>query len=216
MSVERDYASAEYWEARYEKDRGLFDWYFDWNELFEKHLSEVGIQPPVLVVGCGNSDLSMRLEKMGVSPVISTDISKVCCRNMVEQHGGCYLPMDVCNLQFRDDSFPCVIDKGTMDALLCGRHYEVQVTKMMQEIGRVLAVHGIFVEITFGKNGERMGVFDCPELLPWTLESTIHVESQGETVYICIFRKFQECVIQDVEKCIYLYGEDEESEEESD
>ena len=130
--------------------------------------------------------------------------------------GGCYLPMDVCNLQFRDDSFPCVIDKGTMDALLCGRHYEVQVTKMIEEIGRVLAVHGIFIEITFGKNVERMGVFDCPELLPWTLESTIHVDSQGETVYICIFRKFQECVIQDVEKCFYLYGEDEESEEESD
>ena len=61
-----------------------------------------------------------------------------------------------------------------------------------------------------------MCVFDCPELLPWALESPIHVESQRETVDICIFRQFQECVVQDVEKCIDLYGEDEESEKESD
>ena len=210
MAVGRDYASAEYWEERYQKDKGLFDWYFDYNEVLERHLMSLGIEPPVLVVGCGNSNLSMQLEQKGIYPIVSTDISKTCCRNMSKQYGGCYLPMDVCSLNFRENSFPCVIDKGTLDALLCGKNYEVAVTKMMREIGRVLAVNGIFIEITFGANGERIGVFDCPEILPWTLEATIHIEAECETVYMCIFRKFQEHFVTKVERQLYLYGEDED------
>ncbi|OHS95800.1 Protein kinase domain containing protein [Tritrichomonas foetus] len=214
--LSRNYGSSEYWEARYQRDNSLFDWYFDYNEFFEKNIETLDIKPPVLVVGCGNSDLSMNLEKSGVYPVISTDISPTCCRKMADRTGGCYLPMDVCKLQFRDNSFPCVIDKGTLDAILCQSHYEISVTKMICEIARVLAPNGVFIEVTFGKTAEKLNILDSPDLLPWSLETIHKVENESGIANIFVFRKFLEVHgINPKNRLFYLYN-DESSEEESD
>ena len=206
--VEKDYGSEEYWEKRYQKANDLFDWYFDWNSFVRRNL-DLDIKAPVLVIGCGNSEWSHDMEKSGIEPVVSMDISRTCCRKMAERFGGCYVPMDVCNMTFRDGVFPCVIDKGTLDALVCRKGYEVCVTKMMHEIARVLAVNGIFIEVTFGPTGDRMGVYDCPDILPWTLEQTVYVEAKCGTVHVVIFRKFEEYVSHGPIKPIFLYGEDE-------
>ena len=191
-NINVDYGSSAYWEKRYERDHGLFDWYFDWEEFFCENIHKLDISSPVLVVGCGNSELSNKLEGNGISPVISTDISKTCCFNMSSLTGGCYLPMDVCQLQFRDNIFPCVIDKGTLDAILCQKHYEVSVTKMMLEISRVLSPNGIFIEITFGKTPEKINILDSPDLLSWSLEDVHEVKCNAGVAQVFVFRKFKE------------------------
>lgn len=210
--LSRDYGSAFYWESRYQKDNGLFDWYFDWDEFFGKNIKTLEISAPVLVVGCGNSDLSANLEKSNIFPVVSTDISKTCCQKMKARTGGCYLPMDVCDMQFRDNIFQCVIDKGTLDALLCQSHYEISVTKMICEIARVLAPNGIFIEVTFGKTAEKLSVLDSPDLLPWSLENVYKVENDTGIANIFVFRKFKEVVnMSPNNKLFYLYGDEPES-----
>jgi hypothetical protein len=83
-----DYANPEYWETRYRKDRGTFDWYLEWDAFFEDHLASLGAAAPVLVVGCGNSSLSMRIESSGMSPVISIDISRTWYRTMAQKTAG--------------------------------------------------------------------------------------------------------------------------------
>ena len=207
-TLSRNYGSADYWESRYVKDNSIFDWYFDWDEFFGKNLDKFDIQPPVLVVGCGNSDLSLKLEQSNIKPVVSTDISRTCCKKMVDKTGGCYLPMDVCNMYFRDNIFPCVIDKGTLDAILCQSHYEISMTKMITEISRVLAPNGIFIEVTFGKTAEKLSILDSPDLLPWSLETTYTYENDAGIANIFVFRKFQGIYQVDLKKqLLYLDGD---------
>ncbi|KAH0785345.1 methyltransferase-like protein 13 [Histomonas meleagridis] len=193
----RDYSSAEYWESRYKEESGTFDWYFGWNDVFQKNLFSLNIKGPILVVGCGNSLISYNLEKFGIYPVISTDISHTCVQKMQKEFNGCYLPMDVCDLQFKDNLFPCVIDKGTLDAILCTHDFELPMSKMMLEISRVLAPNGVFIEITFGKTAEKLNILDSPDLLNWTLEKKIDIVSGKGTANMFVFRKFKEVVIVD-------------------
>lgn len=44
--------------------------------------------------------------------------------------------MNVCSLDFPDAAFDVVIDKGTMDSVLCGEGSTANVAKMCQEVSR--------------------------------------------------------------------------------
>ncbi len=63
--------------------------------------------------------------------------------------------MDVRELKFPTGSFDFVIDKSTIDALLCGDSAFINVAKMMNEIQRVLKVGGIYMAITYGQPENR-------------------------------------------------------------
>lgn len=41
--------------------------------------------------------------------------------------------MDALNLQFEDDSFDLIIDKSTIDAILCGNHSFSRTARMLKE-----------------------------------------------------------------------------------
>ena len=210
-ATERSYGMAEYWDSRYKREETKeFDWYFDWEEYFEENIGKLGICSPVLVVGCGNSVMSKKMEECGIAPIVSMDISRVVCHTMAERTGGCYVPMDVCAMQFRDESFDCVIDKGTLDAVLCGQGYAENVTKMMKEIARVLTVGGTFLEITFGDAAERLKLLDCPELLPWKLECVHEVVVETGNTFIYVLRKSHKFVDTGSGKLLHLYEEEED------
>jgi RAT1-interacting protein len=113
---------------------------------------------------------------------------------MTKRFGGAYIPMDVCQMHFRSDLFQCVIDKGTLDALLCDSHYEVPVSAMMAEISRVLAPNGVFIEVTFGETARKIEILDSPKLLHWTLENSITVDALDREVTFFMFRKFKEII----------------------
>jgi ubiquinone/menaquinone biosynthesis C-methylase UbiE len=161
-----NYSDPAYWEMRYKKEHGTYDWYLEWNEFLQQHLTSLGVASPVLVVGCGNSTLSMELESSGIFPVVLIDISRTCCQKMSKMFGGTYISMDVCKMQFRNNSFQYIIDKGTLDALVCHPHYEIAVAKMMAEISRVLAPNGVFIETTFRETAKRIHVLDSPKHPP--------------------------------------------------
>jgi SAM-dependent methyltransferase len=190
--IPRDYGKSEYWELRYAKDKGIFDWYFDWEEFFPQNLAVMNIKPPVLVVGCGNSNLSMKLEASGIYPVVSIDISKTCCRHMASQYKGCYVPMDATGMQFRDSVFQTVLDKGTLDAVLCSDNYNESSVLLLAEIGRVLSPSGVFIEITFGKFEEMMKMLDIKDVLPWDFEKSWTVDSEFGFGNVLKFQKNRE------------------------
>ena len=44
--------------------------------------------------------------------------------------------MNVTSLEFPDESFDAVIDKGTMDSILCGEGSTANVAKLCMEVSR--------------------------------------------------------------------------------
>ncbi len=58
--------------------------------------------------------------------------------------------MDARDLQYEDNSFDLVIDKSTMDALLCGDHSFLNVSIMTKEVQRVLKTGAYYLVISYG------------------------------------------------------------------
>ena len=200
------YASSDYWDDRYTKQMNKFhDWYFSWQQFFEENGAALGLCAPILMVGCGNSDVSVKMEEKGMKPVVSMDISKVVCNFMAEMTKGCYVPMDVCNMQFRDETFDCVMDKGTLDAILCDGTYKTTFTLMMKEICRVMTVGGLFILITLMPNGQRLECLTkVPHILPWKLEHWYNVDVKPIPVSVLLFRKYDHFVAKDSDEKLSL------------
>eukprot|EP00656_Telonema_subtile_P052463 TRINITY_DN7323_c0_g1_i1.p2 TRINITY_DN7323_c0_g1~~TRINITY_DN7323_c0_g1_i1.p2 ORF type:complete len:125 (+),score=24.14 TRINITY_DN7323_c0_g1_i1:447-821(+) len=76
--------------------------------------------------------------------------------------------MDVLSLQYADDHFNAVIDKGTMDSVLCGEGSTKNVATMCKQISRVLAPGGAYIVVSYGQPDYRLNYFDKPEY-NWTL-----------------------------------------------
>src|SRR4051794_9049590 len=51
---------------------------------------------------------------------------------------------------FDKDSFDCVIDKGTLDTILCGEGSVTNAQKALSEIHRVLGPKGVYICISYG------------------------------------------------------------------
>lgn len=64
--------------------------------------------------------------------------------------------MNVCSLEFPDESFDAVIAKGVMDAILCGEGSTANVAKMCMEVSRVLKPSGVFFVVSYGVPDNRM------------------------------------------------------------
>ena len=64
--------------------------------------------------------------------------------------------MDVMDLTYDDKTFDLVIDKSTIDALLCGDYSFLNVALMTKEIQRVLKTGGIYMIISYGQPENRV------------------------------------------------------------
>jgi ubiquinone/menaquinone biosynthesis C-methylase UbiE len=64
--------------------------------------------------------------------------------------------MDVRDLKFDDNTIDLVIDKSTIDAILCGDNSFLNVAIMTKEIQRVLKEGGIYMIISYGLPDNRL------------------------------------------------------------
>ena len=72
--------------------------------------------------------------------------------------------MDVRDLKYESNSFDVVIDKSTMDALLCGDTCYSDVAKMLNEVQRVLKIGGYYIVISYGQPENRVTYFKSENL----------------------------------------------------
>ena len=70
--------------------------------------------------------------------------------------------VDVHNMPYSDKSFDVVLDKGTLDAIICGDEGVCFPDKVISEIYRVLKENGLYICITYGKPEARMDYFQDP------------------------------------------------------
>ncbi|CAN1344506.1 EEF1A lysine methyltransferase 4 [Linum perenne] len=134
-----NYGDALYWDARYVEEGGSFDWYQRYSSLrpFVRHYAPTS--SPVLMVGCGNALMSEDMVKDGYQDIMNIDISSVAIEMMSKKYEYIpqlkYMKMDVRDMSvFSDDSFGSVIDKGTLDSLMCGSDAPISAAQMLGEI----------------------------------------------------------------------------------
>ncbi|XP_077218434.1 S-adenosyl-L-methionine-dependent methyltransferases superfamily protein [Tasmannia lanceolata] len=150
-----NYGDGLYWDARYIHEAGPFDWYQRYSALRPFLRKYVPISSRVLMVGCGNAVISEDMVKDGYEDIMNIDISSVVIDMMRKKYE--YLPqlkymqMDVRDMSFfPDESFDSVIDKGTLDSLMCGTDAPSSASQMLEEVSRLLKPGGIYILITYG------------------------------------------------------------------
>ncbi|KAL0714916.1 hypothetical protein Bca4012_021895 [Brassica carinata] len=173
-----NYGDALYWDARYVQDALSFDWYQRYSSLRPFVRSFVPTSSRVLMVGCGNSLMSEDMVKDGYEDIMNVDISSVAIEMMRTKHASVpqlkctnaftslvsvtYMQMDVRDMSyFEDESFGTVIDKGTLDSLMCGNDAPLSASRMLGEVSRLIKPGGTYFLITYGDPKVRM-----PHLTP--------------------------------------------------
>jgi len=161
------YGKPEYWEERYTRDPEPFDWYQRWAGLKDTLLEYVQTNHTILMLGSGNSRLSEEMYEEGFHNVTNIDISLVVTKAMQEKYrdktGMTYQQMDCRAMEFQDGIFNVVVDKATLDSVLCGEGSTHNAQKMLQEVSRTLSPNGVYIAISHGQPSYRLTYLQRPE-----------------------------------------------------
>ena len=123
----------------------------------------------ILNIGCGNSRLSEDMYEDGFTAIANIDISEVCIAQMQAKYKEKYASMsfqkmNAMELKFPDQAFNAVLDKGTLDSILCGEGSTSNVAKMLGEVSRVLTDDGVYLCISYGTTKNRLSYLETDEL----------------------------------------------------
>ena len=96
----------------------------------------------------------------GYNDITNCDISKVVIesmkkRNLVGRPEMKWDVMDIRKMEYEDNTFDLVIDKSTIDAVMCGEHSEINAAIILKECQRILKPGGRYVVISYGKPESR-------------------------------------------------------------
>ncbi|XP_078115744.1 eEF1A lysine and N-terminal methyltransferase [Sander vitreus] len=151
-----EFSSAEYWE-RFFKKRGekAFEWYGDYNKLCGVLHKYIKVKDKVLVVGCGNSELSEQMFDVGYKRLTNIDISETVVthmnqRNAERRPGLTFQQVDATQTPYEEASYQAALDKGTLDAM-ASEEEGALARNMLTEVGRVLSVGGRYVCVTLAQ-----------------------------------------------------------------
>lgn len=97
--------------------------------------------------------------------------------------------MDCMNLTYPRESFDFVLDKSTIDALLCGPDAFLNTAKMLKEVQRVLKTGGVYMAITYGEPKNRLFHFQRShlhvELKQFYIENPYKKHDAVHYVFVC-------------------------------
>eukprot|EP01121_Diplochlamys_sp_Union-15-3_P016364 TRINITY_DN5551_c0_g1_i2.p1 TRINITY_DN5551_c0_g1~~TRINITY_DN5551_c0_g1_i2.p1 ORF type:complete len:216 (+),score=28.18 TRINITY_DN5551_c0_g1_i2:69-650(+) len=191
MSELIDYGSSEYWDNRYENEPEPFEWFLNYEALKPYITKRIPYDSLVLQIGCGNSVLPEDMAADGYKKICNIDLSQVVIETMKKKYQSTknleFRRMDCRSLEFSDNTFDGVIDKGTMDTIMCGDNSFVNAAKMLNQIHRVLKPGGVFMEITYGAPETRVEHFE--NISGWTLEKEILKKQSEGCHYLYILTK---------------------------
>ncbi|KAG9395231.1 Methyltransferase [Carpediemonas membranifera] len=187
-----DYSTASYWDMRYLNDQADKQEWLITPEALDEHLVPLLSQESeILVIGCGNSELSAYLYNQGYMNITNVDFSAVVIAEMRERYVN--LPsmahhvMNIARLDFSDEEFDVVIDKGTTDSIFCGGDSFIRANAVFQEVHRVLKPDGLYYMVSHAgpdRRREHLG-----RGIPW--KSRLHrvIEHRSQAVHLYASRK---------------------------
>eukprot|EP00747_Dinoflagellata_sp_TGD_P167081 gnl/TRDRNA2_/TRDRNA2_190913_c0_seq1.p1 gnl/TRDRNA2_/TRDRNA2_190913_c0~~gnl/TRDRNA2_/TRDRNA2_190913_c0_seq1.p1 ORF type:complete len:391 (+),score=91.17 gnl/TRDRNA2_/TRDRNA2_190913_c0_seq1:98-1270(+) len=167
------YANPNYWEDYYKKTKAeeRFDWYGSWDSgVDETVFTPHGVGQPkaattlgdfvrpyidasskILMLGCGNSDMSEKMYVAGFEDIVNIDVSKAVVDGLKERLETQMPRMrwqveDASAMSFDAASFDVTIDKGTLDAI---EQNQPLLHGAIKEAHRTLKPGGAFISVTF-------------------------------------------------------------------
>jgi EEF1A lysine methyltransferase 4 len=109
----------------------------------------------------------------GYEHIVNIDFSETCIQRMCKLNTKrqCeYIVADCRSMpEFQEGQFGCVVDKGTLDAMMCGTDVFVHVADALAEYHRVLQPGGCLILISYGHPHSRIHYLDNG--LEWTVET---------------------------------------------
>lgn len=174
------YANPRYWDEYYKKleEGERFDWYLSWNTAIKdvpfapmdsgtpQSASKVGDivgayikkESKILMLGCGNSDMSELMYKDGFEQIVNIDISEQLMQGLRDKQEAAmpkmqWLYMNASAMTFDTGSFDVTVDKGTLDAMEQNRDL---VLGAVREAHRTLRSGGLFISVTFNPASVRI------------------------------------------------------------
>ncbi|XP_031837673.1 eEF1A lysine and N-terminal methyltransferase homolog [Nomia melanderi] len=151
-----EFSQVEYWNTFFKKrGKKSFEWYGEYPELCSILLKFMKVKDNILIVGCGNSTLSMCLYDAGYRNITNIDISHIVIKQMCDINASVrpdliYEQMDATQMTYPSDTFSVILDKGTLDALMpdTKENTTTIVNKYFKEITRVLRNGGRYICIS--------------------------------------------------------------------
>ncbi|XP_063940508.1 uncharacterized protein LOC108202950 isoform X2 [Daucus carota subsp. sativus] len=118
--------------------------------------------------------MSEDMVKDGYEDIMNVDISSVAIDLMRRKYEHIpqlkYMQMDVKDMSFfPDESYDSVIDKGTLDSLMCGTDAPISAAQMLGEVSRLLKPGGVYMLITYGDPKVRVPHLRRP-VYNWNIE----------------------------------------------
>ncbi|PWN49461.1 S-adenosyl-L-methionine-dependent methyltransferase [Violaceomyces palustris] len=195
-----DFQTREYWDSRYEKEDGDFDWFKKYDEIRDIFLELIpSKQSRVLMLGCGNSTLSADMYADGYSNITNIDYSPVVIDKMRARHPEmAWHVMDIRELKENSaalgglGTWDVIIDKGTMDALMAekGSVWDPSPTVLKNvalEVDGVVELlkpkSGVFIYLTFAQKHFRQPHLERPGL--WEIETRTLGDMFHYYLFIC-------------------------------
>jgi ubiquinone/menaquinone biosynthesis C-methylase UbiE len=173
------YGKLEYWDDRYSKRTEPFDWYQVYSGMKDIISPKIQKENKILNIGCGNSRMSEEMYEDGYEDITNIDFSNKVISQMEERCKSKYPKMifkimDVCEMKnFENSSFNTVIDKGTLDSILCSDTPIPSSEKMLSEIYRILTPGGNYICISYGDSDHRKKYFQKQNWAQFTCEKII-------------------------------------------
>lgn len=117
--------------------------------------------------------MSEDMVRDGYREIVNIDISSVAIGMMQKKYEHIpqlkYIHMDARSMScFSNELFDSVIDKGTLDSLMCGASAPLSAASMLEEVSRVLKPGGVYMLITYGDPRLRVPHLNLPHY-NWTV-----------------------------------------------
>ena len=140
-----EFRQKQYWDKFFtNREEKAFEWYGNFGDLKGILCRKCRQTDRILVIGCGNSDLSAELYQSGFQNIVNIDFSQLVIDEMKRKTADLtnmsWELMDMTKMTFPDNSFDIVLDKGAIYALMAQDTQEVhqEALRTMNEIQRVL------------------------------------------------------------------------------
>ena len=137
--------------------------------------------------------MSLEMLENGFSQIYSIDISDA----LIEQMKNKYISntnliwekMDCTKLNYKNDFFDFIVDKGTIDALYCSSNSKNLITMTIDESYRVLKQNCFYVIISFGDPSSRQLIMNTDKFKNITAITISNPKNEDQNNYIYVLSK---------------------------
>lgn len=205
--MEENYHSQKYWNDRYQTADGYHEWYFDFDciePIFSEHVTSR--DAVILELGCGDAPLITAMQQNHNPACLhAIDFSDTIIAKLNNEQASVpiskrvsFTVEDARNLSFGDNTYDIIIEKGTIDAMLCDKRKGfANVKSIMKEACRLMkkdvptafmmmshmqaesAEFASFIERSFLPALE-----ECKSTNRWVIEAHTQAASTHAVVYI--------------------------------